>query len=143
MLIREMKEADIPSVMLIDESAFGKPWSEKSFREEIEKDYSHYIVAEKDGAPVGYAGIWCIYETAELIRIATAADFLRCGIADMMMNVLFELAEGAECERMMLEVRESNFGAKKLYLKHGFSEISVRKGYYDGENAIIMEAAVK
>ena len=41
---------------------------------------------------------------------------------------------------MMLEVRKSNIPAQKLYKKFGFNEISIRKGYYNGEDAVIMEA---
>ena len=59
------------------------------------------------------------------------------------MDEIGECAKSQGCERMMLEVRKSNEKARKLYEKDGFSEISVRKGYYDGEDAIIMERLYK
>ena len=59
------------------------------------------------------------------------------------MKKIFECSAECGCERMMLEVRASNIGARKLYKKYGFNEISVRKGYYNGEDAIIMEVAIK
>ena len=119
MNIREMTAVDIPSAREIDINSFSHPWSEQFFVDELKKDYSRYFVMETDGEILGYVGIWCIYETAELIRIATAPKHLRKGI------------------------RASNIGARKLYKKYGFNEISVRKGYYNGEDAIIMEVAIK
>ncbi len=143
MNIRKMTEADISAVYRVDKSAFKKAWSEQSFCDEIKKDYSHYYIAEYNGEIAGFAGIWCIYETAELIRIATTPKFQRCGIADMLMRCVFLCAADCGCERMMLEVRESNTPARNLYKKYNFNEISVRRGYYEGEDAVIMEAAVK
>lgn len=140
MKIRKMTREDIVSVVEVDSSAFSDGWKETAFREEIEKDYSHYFVCETDGKIAGYAGIWCIYETAELIRIATAPDFQHRGIAKMLMQKILSCAKDCGCERMMLEVRKSNTPAQELYKKFGFNEISVRKGYYNGEDALILEA---
>lgn len=139
MKIRKMTREDIVSVVGVDGDAFSDAWREAAFREEIEKDYSHYFVCEIDGEIAGYAGIWCIYETAELIRIATAPEFQHRGIANMLMQEILSCAKSCGCERMMLEVRKSNTPAQALYKKFGFDEISVRKGYYNGEDAIIME----
>ena len=45
-----------------------------------------------------------------------------------------------ECEKLFLEVRESNEVALKFYEGMGFTQIDVRKDYYDKpvENAFIM-----
>ena len=142
MTIREMTQKDIDAVAGVDNAAFPDAWKETTFCEEIEKDYSHYFVCESDGEIIGYVGIWCIYETAELIRIATVPKFRKRGIAKELMHEILECAKTFGCERMMLEVRRSNIPAQELYKKFGFNEISVRKGYYSGEDAIIMEAKV-
>ncbi|MBQ3124109.1 MAG: ribosomal protein S18-alanine N-acetyltransferase [Clostridia bacterium] len=140
MTVRKMTEEDIASVVTVDSKAFSDAWGETSFYEEIGKDYSHYFVCESDGEIAGYAGIWCIYETAELIRIATTPKFQKRGIANMLMQEILGCAKENGCERMMLEVRRSNAPAQALYKKFGFGEISVRKGYYNGEDASIMES---
>lgn len=139
MTVREMTIEDISAAVRVDCEAFSKAWSEKNFREEIEKDYSHYFLAESGGDIVGYCGIWCIYETAELIRIGVLPSCRRQGIAAELLAAALGRAKISGCERMMLEVRRSNNAARSLYEKYGFREISVRKGYYDGEDAIIME----
>ncbi len=139
MIVREMTREDIDAVVGVDNAAFSDTWKEATFCEEIEKDYAHYFVCETDDEIIGYAGIWCIYETAELIRIATVPEFRKRGIAKELMHKILECAKACGCERMMLEVRRSNSPAQMLYEKFGFNEISVRKGYYNGEDAIIME----
>ena len=140
MIIRKMTEEDIPAVVLVDESAFSKCWNGNMFCEELRKDYSDYFVAENDTGIIGYAGIWSIYETAELMRIAVMPGHRNKGIARSLLEKITDCANENGCHRMMLEVRESNVPARKLYESAGFKEISVRKGYYDGEDAVIMEA---
>ena len=142
MSIIQMTAADIPDVLNIDNDAFVKPWQEKDFADELAKDYSKYFIYIKDGRAVGYAGIWCIYETAELIRIAAASDCCRRGIGGALMAELLRVAAEQGCERMLLEVRSSNKAAREMYKKYGFCEISVRRGYYDDEDAVIMERVI-
>jgi ribosomal-protein-alanine N-acetyltransferase len=54
------------------------------------------------------------------------------------MKLLEEFKE-RKVKEVFLEVRESNFPAIKLYYKLGFKEIGRRKGYYKGEDALIMK----
>lgn len=143
MNIRKMVLEDIPGVLAADEKSFTKAWNEGMFAEEIKKEYADYFVAEEKGEIAGYGGIWSIYETAELMRIAVVPEFRGKGIAKKIMEAMTECAISRGCERMMLEVRKSNTVAQALYKKFGFCEISIRKGYYDGEDAVIMEATFK
>jgi ribosomal-protein-alanine N-acetyltransferase len=143
MTIREMTADDIDRITVLDKQAFSKPWSAQTFAEELQKDYSYYLTAETENEIIAYAGIWCIYEVAELIRIAVSPSFRRQHVADALMDVILNKAAECGCEKMMLEVRESNCSAYELYLKHGFVQTSVRRGYYDGtENAVIMEHTI-
>ncbi len=143
MNIRKMVLEDIPKVLVADARSFTKTWNEGMFTDEIKKDYADYFVAEENGEVAGYGGIWSIYETAELMRIAVIPEFRGRGIAKEIMVAMTECARSRGCERMMLEVRKSNVPAQELYKKFGFCEISIRKGYYDGEDAVIMEATFK
>lgn len=143
MNIRKMVWEDIPNVIVADEKSFAKTWNEGMFADEIKKDYANYFVAEENGEIAGYGGIWSIYETAELMRIAVIPEFRGRGIAKKIMEAMIGCAKERGCERMMLEVRKSNISAQELYRKFGFCEINIRKGYYDGEDAVIMEATFK
>ena len=48
-----------------------------------------------------------------------------------------------EIENVILEVNINNKPALNLYQKLGFNIINIRKGYYNGEDAYIMEKKVQ
>ena len=137
-MIREMTAADIEAVCGIEKSAFGDPWDSRTVAGELSKDYARYLIAERGGSVAGYAGLWCLHETAELVRIA--AEKKRQGIGGALTAAVIDAAKEAGCERIMLEVRADNIPARELYKKYGFNEISIRRGYYgSGVDAVIME----
>jgi [ribosomal protein S18]-alanine N-acetyltransferase len=63
--------------------------------------------------------------------------YRRRGVAAALLGALDQAARGS----VYLEVSTANPGARALYLKCGWEEIAVRKGYYDlGKNdAIVMK----
>ena len=109
---------DIQKLVGIDTQAFNKAWKMQTFADELQKDYAFYYICYIDNIAVGYAGIWCIYETAELIRIATLPDYRKRGIADSLMKAILKKSAECGCENMMLEVRASNLTAQNLYKKN-------------------------
>lgn len=128
----------------LDSRAFTHSWNEEEFAAELKKDYAYYCVLSENGDITGYAGIWCIYETAELIRIAVSPDRRRDGLGSLLMADILDHAAAAGCEKMMLEVRASNTAARAMYEKHGFCQTGIRRRYYDGtEDAVIMEKELK
>ncbi len=144
MNIREMTAEDISALCCMDKDVFTDPWSEGFFLDELGKDYSYCCVLENDGELCGYAVIWCIYETAELVRIAIDKKYHRNGFGGIVMQDVLQTAVSRGCERMMLEVRKSNAAAQALYKRFGFDEIAIRKRYYGGtEDAVIMEREIK
>ena len=58
MIIREMKDADIPFVCEIECSIFSKPWSASSFLYSIKDKNNIYLVVEEDEQIIGYCGLW-------------------------------------------------------------------------------------
>jgi ribosomal-protein-alanine N-acetyltransferase len=97
-----------------------------------------------DEKPVGYAVFSILFDEAELLRIGVLPQFQGAGIGHRLLqssiNVLHELGT----KRLLLEVRQSNIAAIRLYKSLGFSEDGVRKGYYPllqgsgREDAILM-----
>ncbi len=138
--IREMMPGDVPAITWIERSSFTAPWSETSFYSEVYSRYSITRVAEFDGLIVGYVCVKQIVDECHLLDIATHPDYRKQGIATMLLNdVLGDLKEGS-CRNMYLEVRASNFAAKKLYEKFGFKTAGIRRRYYSQpeEDAVIM-----
>jgi ribosomal-protein-alanine N-acetyltransferase len=81
-----------------------------------------------------------VADECHLLDLAVHPDYRRRGIARALLdNVIQELRiEG--CRFFYLEVRSSNYAARKLYEKFGFNMVGIRKGYYvnPAEDAVIM-----
>lgn len=140
-IIREMKETDIPSVVEIENISFTAPWSETLFFNEIHNPRSIAKVAViEDGRIVGYICANQVADEGHILNLAVHPDFRRKGIAKTLVaDILKDLKEIA-CRLLYLEVRASNYSAKKLYEGFGFRVVGTRKGYYNEpkEDAVIM-----
>lgn len=88
------------------------------------------------GQIVGYLNFSKMYETAELNQIFVKEDCRKLGIGSKMVEFL--LIQCSNCSSISLEVRCSNTSAIKLYEKFGFTKASIRKNYYENEDAFLM-----
>jgi len=133
-----MTKDDAKELAVLDQLCFSVPWSEKSFCEEAENTLATYFVAKEDDKIVGYGGIWNVSGEGQITNIAVHPDYRKKGIASEILKALIENV--GLCEKIFLEVRESNLAAICLYEKHGFKKCGVRKNFYHSpqENGIIM-----
>jgi ribosomal-protein-alanine N-acetyltransferase len=118
---------------------FPHPWTEGIFREELAAPNRQYFVAEDDEL-AGYAGLMMIEGDAHVTNIAVVPEHRRRGIATKLMLEVVEAALAAGAQHLTLEVRVSNRDAQDLYRRFGLAPVGVRRGYYDGEDALIMWA---
>ena len=122
----------------IEKEAFSDFWSEKGMKEELSLNQAHYYLAEDDGEIVGFAGFWLIVDEAEIMKIAVKKSERGKGIGNALLLALTEEAESMGAKKILLEVREGNAPARRLYEKHGFVSYAVREKYYEGkENAVL------
>ncbi|MDR3589965.1 MAG: ribosomal protein S18-alanine N-acetyltransferase [Negativicutes bacterium] len=139
--IRSMDVNDIDPVVTVEQQSFAIPWSRAAFETELaENTLAHYLVAEVDGAVVGYCGMWIILDEAHLTNVAVLPEYRSQGIGRSLLITLMEYAKlrGATC--MTLEVRKSNYSAQRLYRRLGFMPRGLRRQYYTdtAEDAVIM-----
>lgn len=141
LIIRRMRQQDLPGVCAIEKENFSVPWSEKSFLESMEREDTVFLAAVFEACVVGYLGCYCIAGNAEITNVAVCREFRRKGIGRMLLERLFEEASALQCTEILLEVRESNLTAAQLYRSVGFETISIRKNFYEKptENAVIMQ----
>ena len=90
---------------------------------------------------IGFGGIMIVADEAELVNIAVTEKYRGMNVAFDLMDQLIYEAKAKACVRMILEVRQSNEAAQHLYKNKKFTELGVRRNYYDNptEDAIIME----
>lgn len=98
------------------------------------------FVAEQDGQFLGYLLGHICFETADLDYVFVDSPWRGLGISTLLLAAFLNNLHNGGCEKVLLEVRPSNHGARRLYEKFGFLQISQRPSYYpDGEAALILE----
>ncbi|GGA27576.1 ribosomal protein S18-alanine N-acetyltransferase [Paenibacillus physcomitrellae] len=140
-VFRPMLMDDIPDIMIIEHESFTLPWSSDAFRNELtHNQFARYLVMERNGAPIGYAGMWTVLDEAHITNIAVRTAHRGQHLGELLLRQLMTYAWELGMIRMTLEVRVSNNVAQSLYEKLGFRGIGMRKGYYsdNGEDALIM-----
>jgi ribosomal-protein-alanine N-acetyltransferase len=143
--MRRMRWWDIAPVMDVERELFeDDAWSETMFWSELaQRDTRHYLVVddEKTGGVSAYCGL-CAYvpHEAYVQTIAVAPTAQHRGLGTALLVAMLDEADRRGCAHVDLEVRADNEEAHRLYLRHGFTDIAVRRGYYQpsGADAIVM-----
>src|SRR5512134_257310 len=120
MTIERMQLEDLGDVMAIDRQCFRTPWSEISFRSEIDNVHAYYVVARFDGRLVGYGGAWLIVDEGHVTTIGVDPALRGRKIGERLFATIMTEAVERGVRRASLEVRESNVAAIRLYEKYGF-----------------------
>ncbi|MCR5785013.1 MAG: ribosomal protein S18-alanine N-acetyltransferase [Eubacterium sp.] len=144
-IVREMDKKDTEAVFLIEEQCFNRPWSAKGFAESALREDTVFLVAEKEGEILGYAGMYISFDEAEIERVGVDPGKRRMGIAGRIIGEMNKIAAEKGILSIILEVRRSNEAAIGLYKKYGFKDIGIRKNFYDlpREDAVIMKRIVE
>ena len=167
--LRPMLASDLEAVLALEHELFpDDAWTSEMFADEVSQppDSRLYLVAEardvrdkesaqdradslepQDACLAGYAGLMFVPDgaSADVLTIAVAQASWGKGIGSALLGALVEAATRRGCEQMFLEVRKDNPRARGLYLRRGFEEIGVRRGYYQpsGVDAIVMRKDLK
>jgi [ribosomal protein S18]-alanine N-acetyltransferase len=163
--LRAMVPADLVDVIALEYELFpDDPWTPEMFADEVAQppDSRLYLIAEAEAGdggvresdimtgrgaacpPVmaGYAGMMFIPggTQADVLTIAVRSPYWGRGIGSALLAALLGAARDRGCAEVFLEVRADNPRAHGLYLRRGFTEIGVRRGYYQpsGMDAIVM-----
>jgi len=140
-IFRDMKPEDIAQVVAIEQVSFAIPWTFETFEREMTiNEYARYTVIEKDGAIIGYCGMWLILDESHITNIAILPEYRGRNLGEALLNEVIEKAKKLGAHSMTLEVRVSNETAQKLYRKFGFLNGGIRKRYYTDnyEDALVM-----
>jgi ribosomal-protein-alanine N-acetyltransferase len=130
--LREMTWRDIPALTALEPELFAHDaWSDRTWWAELAgRPRRSYVVGEQSGTLVGYAGVDCGGEVADVMTIAVARPAQGQGLGTVLMHWLIAEARRAGAEHLMLEVRADNAVAQRLYSNAGFANLSVRRKYY-------------
>jgi len=139
--IRPMVQADLTSVLELEELLFATPWSRESFEAEFRPGTNAVaLVAEVGGVLAGYMISWLIVDELHIGNLAVAPGHRGKGLAKGMLRKVISDAAARGAALATLEVRASNETAIALYGAFGFREVAIRRRYYEdnGEDAVVM-----
>lgn len=141
-----MHWSDIDELSVLERSLFpDDAWTRESWWGELaQRPRRRYVVLESEHDIAGYAGLDCAGDVADVMTIAVAPGRQGRGLGRRLLDWLLSQARDSGAEAVMLEVREDNAPARKLYEQAGFEQIHVRRGYYRpaGVDALVMRAHV-
>ena len=152
--LRPARAEDAAALARVDAATSTQPWTDATFRAELEHPERVYVVAgagaddddaaagdeapNRDGEVVGYAGLAFLAGDAHVMGIAVLPSAQGRGVGRLLLTAVCRAAAEADAA-MTLEVRPSNEVARHLYRSVGFIEAGRRPGYYpDGEDALIL-----
>ena len=147
--LRKMKRADMAAIMAMEEELFPEDaWTPEMFAAEFAQPPSRrlYLVAEAGNALIGYAGMMFTGGSqADVVTLAVAPARWGEGTGTALLMALVDEADKRGYREVMLEVRKDNPRARRLYLRHGFGEIGIRRGYYQpsGVDAVVMRKVLR
>ena len=144
---RPMTTADLDKVMVIEVTAYAHPWTRGNFIDSLAAGYYSQLRHDADGALIGYFVALPGFEETHLLNLTVAPAWQRQGHGQALLDLLAAWAHGRGDLALVLEVRQSNTGARALYERQGFMQVGSRRGYYPAdrqqrEDAVVMRRKV-
>lgn len=98
-------------------------------------DLENIIVYRDDNKVLGFLHYLNNIDEVEILNLIVKKEKRNQNIASLLIDFLLSNVK----KRIILEVRENNLPAIKLYTKFNFNIINIRDNYYGNENGIVME----
>lgn len=114
---------------------------------EIKKDennpFLNQINYKLDDKIVGYLTYREIYDRYEIDDFKVEDDYQNQKIGQALLKYLIDKAKKLNMVNITLEVKKTNEKAIHIYHKYGFKKVAIRKDYYDGIDALLMEKKLR
>ena len=131
--IRRAGLTDLERIAVIEAESFSDPWPPPLLLEEMERDQQSggfWVAAQAPHGIVGFVSLRTLVDELEILNVAVTPARRGAGIGKRLVEFAMELAADWGLSRVILEVRESNRTARRLYKDLGFVVVGSRVGYY-------------
>ena len=139
--LEPMRWWHIAAAIELDADLFGpEKWSARMMWGELAQPSTrHYLVAMEDATLIAYGGLAAYDDEAFIQTIGVRASHQRRGIGAALLEALLAEADRRTVPAVLLEVRVDNLVAQRLYERHGFTPLRVRKRYYQASGVDALE----
>lgn len=143
----------LDAVCAVEQTAYSHPWTRANFIDSMAAGYHCQVLLgpASDPASGAVAGVDTVIgyfvamkgvDEVHLLNITVAPGFQRQGWAPLMLEALAGWSRGQGAQWLWLEVRMSNERALRIYERHGYRRVGMRKAYYPAhggrEDAVVM-----
>ncbi len=127
-----LSPADMSSVLALEMTGFPQRerWSEHSWQAELQLPSRCGFAVREGRVVVAVCLLSVVLGEAELLRIVVDPARRGRGLARRLLDEGIRWARSRGAVRMLLEVREDNGSARRLYASAGFAQIHRRENYY-------------
>jgi ribosomal-protein-alanine N-acetyltransferase len=135
----EARQRDAAAIAALHAASFQRGWGEDEFHRLL---IDRAVVAHR--AMIGRTMVGFILSRmaageVEILSVAIAPAWRGRGFARPLLDLHLRRLAGLGVRAVFLEVDEHNEPACRLYRNAGFSEVGVRKGYYqEGASALVL-----
>lgn len=112
-------------------------WTARRVLKSMNDASTNVIVARRQTDLLGFAIMKYADDEAHLLLLAVHAALRRAGVGSALLTWLETTARVAGLGLIRLEARATNAAARSFYRDHGFREVGLYEGYYQGvEDAV-------
>ena len=146
-LLLPLGVTQLDAVLEIERQAYEFPWTHGNFIDSLAAGYVARVIYGERGEMLGYFIAMPGVDEMHLLNLTVAPARQHQGHARFMLDGLVAACRRRGARQLWLEVRESNARARAIYLRRGFVQMGVRKGYYPAaqgrrEDAVVMSLAI-
>jgi ribosomal-protein-alanine N-acetyltransferase len=127
--IRPAVLSDVTAIVVVEQqAAYAAHWTSEQYENLL--DSGIVLVANEADKLCGFVCAKRVAGEWEIENVVVTTKFQQRGIANTLVRALIERAKSETVSAILLEVRESNLPARRLYERHGFREVGRRRAYY-------------
>lgn len=133
--IRRATTADLPALAPLFDAYrrfYGQPGdlarADAFLRERLQRDESVVLLAERDGAAIGFTQLYTMFSSVRTARLWILNDLFvaeharRAGLARALLDAAAAFARETGARGIMLETSQDNLPARALYRAAGWNE---------------------
>src|SRR6266849_3490695 len=132
--IGRMTEHDLLAVVEIEEASRLSPWGWDAYHKELQSPKEVIMLVARAGASLetiaGFIVSRLIGREMHVYNVAVRPELRRRGIAALLLRTALEWGQRNGAALAVLEVREGNSAAQRLYRGCGFQVVGRRRQYY-------------
>jgi len=138
--IEILRKDRLDDLLSIEAASFSNPWTRDHFISAMKSPHLEIITHCSGDSVNGYIVLYRIRQILVIANLAVKASCRRRGMGKKLLEAGLRWGKDNNCSYSVLDVRESNAEAVRLYEKTGFIIIGSNKDYYQNpvEDSVVM-----